>query len=266
MRTIGIYDSGVGGLTVLKEILENFAGNAIFYYADNAHAPFGQLDDVVLADIIADGLGVVQARSDLTVVACNTASTLLNSLAHGTKYECKSQNDVFIMSKCDDKPHIKPILGILPPVPTFAENGISNALPTDVLLLATEGTKRHLRLPSGMHVASTPELATMIETVLTKGDDMSSLLPYLSETLSPFKGVKNVILGCTHYPLCKRQLAEVLRDANFCDGTRALISALKNFVSDDKSRPAPVNFAFSGTDESQKYSRILQNLTKDADR
>ena len=166
----------------------------------------------------------------------------------------------FKKSKCEDKPHIKPIFGILPPLTTYSLDSLVCALPSNTLLLATEGTKRHLRLPYGMQVASTPELATKIEIALTDGDDLSSLLPYLLETLSPFIGVKNVILGCTHYPLCKRQIAETLGRVRFFDGTRALIGAMQDFVSADKDLSAPVKFAFSGADETQKYSRILENL------
>ena len=146
MRTIGIYDSGIGGLTVLHEILKNFAGNAIYYYADNAHAPFGSLDDNELSRIIADGLAAVQANSDVTVVACNTASTLLNSLSHGTKFEDKTQIDVFRISKYDERPRIKPIVGILPPIASYSQENLVLDIPSKTLLLATEGTKRHLNI------------------------------------------------------------------------------------------------------------------------
>ncbi len=264
MRTIGIYDSGIGGLTVLREILKNFEGNAIYYYADNAHAPFGSLDDNELSLVIADGLAAVQANSDVTVVACNTASTLLKSLARGTKYEDKTQIDTFRMSKCDDRPHIKPIVGILPPTASYARENLVIDSPSKTLLLATEGTKRHLNIVDGMQVASTPELAAIIENALRDGDDLSSLRPYLEEKLSPFVGVKNVILGCTHYPLCKRQIFEVLGRVRFFDGTSALIKTLDEFVEKNQAFSAPVNFAFSGADETQKYSRILKNLVNNA--
>lgn len=261
MRTIGVYDSGIGGLTVLAEILKRFPGNAVFYFADNARAPYGALSDAALAEACADGLAYVQANSDVTVVACNTASTFLHSLARGTNYEDKSQNSAFILSNCDDKPSIKPIVGILPPLGAEDDaHPLEPYVPAKTLLLATEGTKRRAALPKGMRAAYTPELATLIERALDRGDDMDILLPYLIERLSEFAGVKHVILGCTHYPFCKKQIAQTLGRVRFLDGTRAVLCALDRFVSPHPNLSAPVNFAFSGEDESEKYSRVLELL------
>lgn len=261
MRTIGVYDSGIGGLTVLAEILKRFPGNGAFYFADNAHAPYGALDDAALADVVADGLACVQANSDITVVACNTASTFLRSLSRGTKYEDKSQNNVFMLANCDDKPLIKPIVGILPPL---GEEGGTHPLepyvPSKTLLLATEGTKRRVTLPEGMRAAYTPELATEIERGLSCGEDMSFLLPYLRERLAQFEGVRYVVLGCTHYPFCKKQIAQTLGRVRFSDGSHAVVCALGKYVSPHPELSAPINFAFSGKDEREKYSRVLEFL------
>ncbi len=259
MKTIGVYDSGIGGITVLKEILKNFAGNAIYYFADNLHSPLGALNDDELGEVLSEGLARVQANSDVTVIACNTASTFLNLLSQTSKSACKSQNNAFIATKCADNPRIKPIVGILPPI--YPDDvGWTPALfsPSKTLLIATDGTKRRISLPEGMLVADTPELATLIERAFDDGGDMSSLLPYLREKLERFAGVRRVILGCTHYPFCKKEIASVLGRTRFADGTPALISALKNFAEPRPEFAAPIKFAFSGRDESEKYSRILE--------
>lgn len=261
MFTIGIYDSGVGGLTVLAEILKRFSGNAIHYYADNAHAPLGDLDDDSLANAVALGLAELQVKADVCVIACNTASTLLNSLARGTEYENKLHNGVFILPKSHDKPAFKPILGILPPLyDDGLERSIATYIPSKTLLMATRGTKSRLELPSGIKVAQTDELATRIEEALERSLDMSALTPYLRQQLSQFVGVKQVILGCTHYPLCKKQIAAVLGRTRFCDGTQALVGALGDFVSPRPELSAPIKFSFSGKNEEEKYSRLLELL------
>lgn len=261
MNTIGIYDSGIGGLTVLKEILKRFAGNAIYYYADNLNAPFGNLDDGKLALIAAEGLANVQANSDVTVIACNTVSTLLHMLSRGTQYEDKTQNNVFIVRKCVDKPSIKPIIGILPPVEAYNSFGaVLPYEPNKTLLLATQGTLRHIAIPHGMQIASTPQLATIIERTIENGENLAQLYPYLQLQLKDFVGVKNVILGCTHYPLCKMEISKILGRVRFYDGTTAVLNALQEFVTSRTQLSAPINFAFSGKDESEKYSRMLETL------
>lgn len=260
VKTIGIFDSGIGGLSVLAEILKNFPGNAAYYFADNLSAPFGNLSDEKLADRVAEGLAQLQTKSDVCVIACNTASTFLKQLSTGTKYEDKSHNEVFILRNIQDKPHFKPIYGILPPVDfNDAAHPLCSFEPSKTLLMATAGTRRRARVPEGLRIAETDDLATLIEQK-AEGSNMDELTPYLQQKLSGFEGVKNVILGCTHYPFCKKQIAATLGRVKFFDGSGALIAAMREDLSPALGLPSPITFEFSGKDESEKYSRIVENL------
>ena len=72
MATIGVYDSGIGGLTTLKILLEKFQGNDFFYLADNAQHPFGTKSEKELDAIVTAGIAKLKNHSDFAVLACNT--------------------------------------------------------------------------------------------------------------------------------------------------------------------------------------------------
>ena len=76
MATIGVYDSGIGGLTTLKLLTENFGGNDFLYFADNLAHPFGTKNERELENIVNSGVEKLKNKCDLVVLACNTASTI----------------------------------------------------------------------------------------------------------------------------------------------------------------------------------------------
>ena len=107
MATIGVYDSGIGGLTTLKLLTENFGGNDFLYFADNLAHPFGTKNERELENIVNSGVEKLKNKCDLFVLACNTASTIYK------------QNDA---------------IKLLPQIPNDTKN---------CLLLATEFTIEH---------------------------------------------------------------------------------------------------------------------------
>ena len=76
MATIGLYDSGIGGLTTLKVLLEKFKGNDFFYLADNASHPFGTKRAKDLEEIVSSAVATLKSNCDYPVLACNTASSI----------------------------------------------------------------------------------------------------------------------------------------------------------------------------------------------
>lgn len=227
MATIGVYDSGIGGLTTLKILLEKFAGNDFYYLADNASHPFGNKDEKQLENIVYDGVCKLKNNSDYVVLACNTASTVYK------------EKDVF---------------KLLPKIPHDT---------TDCLLLATEFTLEHTDTGK-IETADTRDLASMIEvqaSINCKKDSLSmnALLPYLACRLFKFKGVKKVILGCSHYPYCKKEISTILGDVDFCDGNDSLVGELEKFVAPTAAQ-SNVTFKFTGGNEENKYKKILSLL------
>jgi glutamate racemase len=185
-RPIGVFDSGVGGLTVLHECLVTMPNEDFVYLGDHARLPYGprELDEV---REFSHEIGAFLERQDvkLIVVACNTAtSAALPQLQEALAV---------------------PVIGVLTPEAHAAVQATRNRR---IGLLATQGTVdsgrygalvRALDAGVSFHPVACPRLVPLIE-----GDD-----PYGEETeaavreyAAPLKaaGVDTVILGCTHYP------------------------------------------------------------------
>lgn len=237
MAVIGIYDSGIGGLTTAKTILNEFPGNDIYYLADNLHHPFGNTDEGTLKDIVSQGIKRVKAHSDAVVIACNTASSVTD------------ETDV---------------IKLLPPMDTYLKRA------DKTLLLATARTLEKLKSavsPSSSFfpVADTKELATLVEIQASlhsaRGNlDLKELLPYIAARLHTFKGVERVILGCSHYLYCKNEIRKVLGDVEFADGNAEVLNELSKYVSARPDFPSKLTFEFTSQNESKKYNKILQLL------
>jgi len=226
MATIGIYDSGIGGLTTVKKILDKFCGNEIFYFSDNLHHPFGNTPPSKLKEVVEGGIRFLRERSDIIVLACNTASSITDE---------------------------KDVVKLLPPLCDFEDEAEST------LVMATAGTLLALK-PEKFKTADTPELATLVEeTAAANGIDMTALGGYLSEKIAQFKGVKNVILGCSHYAYCEKEIGKILGSVNFADGNDKLCAELAKKIT-PLPRASKITFAFSAGDEKEKYSSLLRLL------
>jgi glutamate racemase len=194
-RPIGVFDSGVGGLTVLHECLVTMPHEDFVYLGDHARLPYGPrpLDEV---RGFAREIGLYLEAQDvkLIVVACNTATSAA-------------------LPQLQETLNV-PVIGVLTPEAHAAVQATRNRT---IGLLATEGTVesgRYAELVHGLdagasfHAVACPRLVPLIES-----DD-----PYSPETEQAVRGyaaplkaasVDTVILGCTHYPLLKPILQRV---------------------------------------------------------
>lgn len=227
MSVIGVYDSGIGGLTTLCRLLKEFSGNDFYYYADNASHPFGSKENKRLLEIVNNAVNKMKNHSDFVVLACNTASSIY------------PLDDVF---------------KLLPPTNEFSQE--------NTLLMATPNTLNSIKWTK---CASTSTLASQIEvqasiSTLKNNLDMSALYTYLRVRLFKFKGVENVILGCSHYPYCKKEISKILGDINFVDGNKQLIKNLKTYCK-PMDKTSKISFDFSGQNEEDKYRKILSLIS-----
>ncbi len=226
MAIIGIYDSGMGGLTTLKSLVKVFKGNDFYYLADNKNHPFGNKKSEDLDDIVQDGVRKLKAHSDVQILACNTSS--------------------FHYHKDD-------VYKLYPPL---------DEIDDDTLLMATDATLQCIK--PACKYAQTSTLATLIEVHIVhslrkNSINLDSLLPYLKKNIGKFWGVKKVILGCSHYPFVKPQISKILSNVQFLDGNDRLINALKNEVK-SAEKETNITFHFTGENQTETYEKILQNL------
>ncbi len=180
---IGLFDSGVGGLTVLHACRRALPQATFFYYGDNARAPYGTRTEEEVTAFVAEGLEVLARHGiDAAVLACNTATA--------------------VCAEAMRKKFGFPIVGMEPAVKPAAEKF------RDILVLATPRTAASVRLGEligrfprcNISVCALPGLAGAIEKFLTQGEGFS-----LAEHLPPAKP-EAVVLGCTHYAFFRHEI------------------------------------------------------------
>ena len=195
--TVLVFDSGIGGLTVLREARVRLPEHRMVYVADDAGFPYGDWEEPALRERIAalfDGL-IDTYRPDLAIVACNTASTI-------------------VMEALRERFSI-PFVGTVPAIKPAAELTSSG----QVSVLATPGTvqRDYTRSLVGEFAASVnvrlvgaPNLAALAEQYMTTGTvDAEAVRAEIAECFVDRYGARTdiVVLGCTHYPF----LTDVLR-------------------------------------------------------
>lgn len=247
---IGVFDSGVGGISVLKELVRAMPNEHFLFYGDSAHAPYGDKDTQTIIQLTER---VVRRMIDLgckaIVIACNTATSAAVQQLRETWPDT-------------------PIIGIEPALKPAARAFVHGR----ILVMATAATLKlekfhdlalHWGSNSEIYTLSCPGLADLVET----GDlDSQEIHQFLEEKLAPYKGkVDAVVLGCTHYPFVKRQIASVLGDVAFFDGGEGTARHTKRKIVEGgieapSDQEGAVVFRSSIDSEEQKalYKRMYQ--------
>jgi len=185
-RPIGLFDSGVGGLSVWRAVVERLPNEATIYFADSAHCPYGpRPPEEVRALSTAITRFLISQGCKLVVVACNTASAAALDVL-------RAEFDV-------------PIVGMEPAIKPAAEQTQTG----HVGVLATAGTlrgdlfqntSRHYANGVRVHVQVGEGLVEQVEAGQLDSPETEALLRrYLDPMLAA--GVDRIALGCTHYPL-----------------------------------------------------------------
>jgi glutamate racemase len=196
-QPIGIFDSGLGGLTVVRAIRRRLPAESVVYFGDTARVPYGIKSGETVARFAAEDCEFLcRYQPKFIVVACNTASaTALPLLSRRFR---------------------QPMLGVIEPG-ARAVQAVWNGRPIGVI--ATEATissgayRRAIlrRLPTAQVVEKAcPLLVPLVEEDRRPDDPIVRAV--LAEYLRPMgeAGVGSVVLGCTHYPLLAEAFAEVL--------------------------------------------------------
>jgi glutamate racemase len=195
-RPIGVFDSGVGGLTVLAEIRDRLPYENTVYFGDTARVPYGVRDPAEVREFSFEIIRYLTGLDvKLVVVACNTASAVALEAA-------QAEFDV-------------PIVGVIEP---GARAAVFDTLNRRVGVLATEvtvGSGAYRRavhaLDAGIEVSerACPELVPLIERGVVEGPELEGVARGYLEPLIQ-RRVDAVILGCTHYPLISAPINRIL--------------------------------------------------------
>lgn len=195
-RPIGMFDSGVGGLTVLKEVIKENPNENIIYLGDTKRFPYGSKSKESIIELTKRGIEFLISKNvKAVIIACGTATSQALE-------EMKNKYDI-------------PIIGIIDSTVEYIEN---NKNLRKIGIIATSGTIRSKgwqnKISSKIENATIynkacPLLAPMAEEGWTE-NEIAKLT--IHEYLKDFKDIDCLILGCTHYPLFKDIIREELKD------------------------------------------------------
>ena len=226
-EAIGIFDSGIGGVTVLKEILKILPNERYIYYSDSKNNPYGDKSD-----------GQIDALCD------NIVQQFIN-----VQYLRKKYKDI-------------PFIAIEPAYKMVYDYAYNN--PT--LVMATKGTIESEKFNLLYHTYDNHRTILLpcvgLADIIEKGNQ-DEIQVYLKKHLGPYKGkIKNVVLGCTHYPLIKNEIKEILGDVEFFNGASYLAKHLRDVLEENhlknmENRKNTIQFIDSSNDE-QKKKRFFE--------
>ncbi len=232
---VGVFDSGVGGVSVLRHLVAELPEEDFHFYGDSAHAPYGdrtpdeilELSRAIVERFVAEGAKAV-------VIACNTATSAAAPQLRA------------------DYPDL-PIVGVEPALkPAVLADGEG-----PVLVMATKVT---LALHKFQRLAERWSEGVQVETVacaglaerIEHGDlDAPDVIELIERLVGAYRGkVQKVVLGCTHYPFVKRQIEQVLGPVQFFDGGAGTARQLRRLLECDGllaegGHPGSVSFASS---------------------
>lgn len=188
---VGVFDSGIGGLTILKSLLENHPNNEYIYFGDTLNIPYGEKTNDQLKDLSDKIIRfLISKKVDMIVIACGTISSSIYD-------EIKNKYDV-------------PIYDIINPI----TNQLKKLKIKKALLIATDKTieskKFEEKLKSAnmeLYTQACPKFVPIIEH---KSKDLLEI--ELGEYLYQYKNldIEVVIPGCTHYPIISGEIADYL--------------------------------------------------------
>ncbi len=230
---IGIFDSGVGGLSIVMEVRKALPSAGIIYYADNANCPYGEKTDEFIIDrarFITNHL--ISKGAEIIVVACNTA----------TAAAIKTLREEFSDYKfIGMEPAVKP-------ASNETQTGVIGVLATKATLNAEKYHSVKERFAGSTQVIESigKGFVELVEQGITGGPLAESII---RKSLQPLvdAGADNIVLGCTHYPFLKETIAKVThdlapeRDIKIIDPSPAVIAHLievmkeENISLEDKS-------------------------------
>lgn len=269
--TIGVFDSGFGGLTVLRELLPLVAGSHCVYLGDTARLPYGSKSRETIARYALSSARFLQQRgAELLVVACNTATALaLEELRAGLTI---------------------PVVGVIEPgveAASVACREVGTA--GEVLVLATQATiesHAYARACAALGLRAIEKACPLLVPLVEEGwigeetpGELASasdaaraavtsqvLRIYLGEALRDAPESRALLLGCTHYPLLRaaieRTLAELGRPLRVIDSAQATARAVARILSENGVAPGAstgvdeATCEFFATDSVQKFERL----------
>lgn len=183
---IGVFDSGIGGLTVLKTLIKKYPNNEYIYYGDTKNLPYGNKSIEELKELSSNIIEfLLKKEVDTIVIACGTISSNLSSYLR-EKYNIK-------------------IIDIVSPVIKF----LNNSNYKNIGVIATQATVNSKVFSNNVN-KNIKEVACPMFVPIIENNQKEELNIYFKKYLDDLKYCDLIVLGCTHYPLIKKDLSKYL--------------------------------------------------------
>jgi glutamate racemase len=243
---IGIFDSGLGGLTVVKEIIHHLPNERIVYFGDTARVPYGTKSAETIIRYSREIVRVLlKHKVKMVVVACNTASSLALDIL-------KKEFDV-------------PVLGVIEP---GARKAVEVTRNKRIGIIATSSTVKSGRYTQKIiqldkYIVVTSQACPLLVPLVEEGwFDHAVTYQVARQYLGDMKKNKidTLILGCTHYPLLKGVLHNVMGPkVQLVDSAREVAMQVKDLLVKRRllrTRLSPCQHTFIVTDEPKQFQRL----------
>lgn len=214
-NAIGLFDSGIGGASVLKELLKIMPNEKYIYLSDSANNPYGDKTDSELLEISKKNVEyLINQNCKCIVIACNTASLKASDYLR------------------QEYPNI-PIFAIEPAYKMVYDHAYEK--PT--IIMATKGTIESTRFNELFEKYDNHKTILLpcvgLADIIENGSS-EKINSYLNNLLSQYKGkIENVVLGCTHYAFIQKEIENILGNVNFFYGAEALARHVKNSLEEN---------------------------------
>ncbi|RHS25100.1 glutamate racemase [Clostridium sp. AF12-19] len=252
-RPIGVLDSGLGGISVLRELVKLMPGEDFIYYGDSANAPYGTRTPEEVIDLTKKDVEFLLERgAKAIVVACNTATSVAIKELRAAYEE------------------VLPVIGIEPAL----KPAVKAKEHSKVVVMATPMTLSQTKFNSMMHIYEDdaniikmpcPGLVEYIESGVLDGPVLDA---YLEKQFAPYDKaeIDAVVLGCTHYPLIREVIQKHLPGVFVYDGGFGTAKQTKRrlaergLLSDRESGGKVEIFNSRNTEKILELSRRLLNM------
>ncbi|EKF76066.1 glutamate racemase [Alcanivorax hongdengensis A-11-3] len=249
--SIGIFDSGIGGLPIAREIHRLLPGEDIAYVADTHHAPYGEKSDAAIlarAFAVTDFLVTRQAKA--IVVACNTATTTC----------IRALRERYALPFIGVEPGIKPAV-------LNSRSGVVGVLATPKTLVTESFLSLAAKVAGNvkMEVMPCPELVRQVESLQL---DCPQARQVVAQYVQPLldRGADTIVLGCTHYVHLKPLIAEVAGPGVTIISTEEAVAreTRRRLSQENRLRPTSADTvgqtAFFSNGDPQRFRDQVQTL------
>ena len=256
-RPIGFFDSGLGGLTCIPYLMRELPEEKIIYFGDTARTPYGSKATRTIRSFsmeIADFL--VKSDVKMIVIACNTVSaTCVDDLK-------------------EKFPQI-PIIGIIEPTARYVATyrGVKDKVGVigTKVTIASHAYKNNIHKYNSMiniAEAPCPAFVPLIEEGIIDNDIMDLTIKYYMDTFVRNNNLDAIVLGCTHYPLIKKNIERLYPQLDIINPSEIVAKRIRETLDDRDGFASGSDFTnvFYASDLSENFINMIDNIFRDEEK